>query len=80
MEGPWRLLAVKQHSSGFTLQNKQCTSGKQEEIHLLGVKEKIIIAYDAGVAVEVLGNYSIYLWSAWGEQFFHFSVSVFSFV
>lgn len=41
-----------------------CTSGRQEENHLLGVKEKIIITYDAGVVVEVIGSYSIYLWSA----------------
>lgn len=43
---------------GFTLQNEQCTLGKQEEIGLLGVKEKIIITYDAGVAVEVIGKFS----------------------
>lgn len=58
MEEPWRWLAVKQHSPGFTLQNNQCTSGKQEEIHPLGVKENIIITYAAGVAVEVIGKFS----------------------
>jgi len=55
MDEPWRLLAVKQHSPGFTLQKaKQCISGRQEEIHLLGVKEKIIMTYSAGFAVEVI--------------------------
>lgn len=58
MEKPWRLLAVKQHSPGFTLQNKQYTLGKQEEINLLGVKEKVIVTYDAGVVVEVIGKFS----------------------
>lgn len=31
---------------------------KQEEIHLLGVKEKRIKTYDAGVATEVIGKFS----------------------
>lgn len=51
------MLAVEQHSPDFTLQNKYFISGKQEEIHLLGVKEKIVITYDAGVAVEVIGKF-----------------------
>lgn len=49
------MLAVKQHSPGFTLQKaKQCISGSQEEIHLLGVKEKTIMTYEAGFAVKVI--------------------------
>lgn len=49
------MLAVKQHSPGFTLQKaKQCISGGQEDINLLGVNEKIIMTYNAGFAVEVI--------------------------
>lgn len=55
MGEPCRLLAVKQHSPGFTLQKaKQCISGGQEDINLLGVNEKIIMTYNAGFAVEVI--------------------------
>lgn len=71
------------NSTGFTLQNKQCTLGKQEQIHLLGVKEKIIITYDAGVAVEVIGKFSSLfhlLVVSLGGALLHFPVSVFSFV
>lgn len=33
---------------------ESCILGRQEEIHLLSMKEKIIMTYDAGFAVKVV--------------------------